>query len=147
MSEQPVVFHYTTRKQLEEYLQIGGIACGWFSMNRQWDPCAQGIDEAGKIVSKDETREWGQGLVRITVPEDLVPYTWPEWKVSGYVDHTRAKRFDVAAAAGSRREDWRFTKRGVPVSQWLAVAIDVGNGWIPFEGFPPKAAATTSEPA
>jgi hypothetical protein len=147
MSDQPVVFHYTVRKQLEEYLQSGGIASGWFSTSPQWDACAQGIDDTGELISKDETREWGQGLIRITVPEDLAPYTWPEWKVSGQVAQAQAKNFDLAAAAGSRREDWRFTKKGVPVDEWLAVEIDVGTGWVPFEGFPPSAAEAKGGPA
>jgi hypothetical protein len=135
MKEESVVFCYGTRKELDHYLRIGGISGGWFSTNREWDPIGQAIDETGKLLLKQQTLAWGGGLIRIAVPADRVPYSWLEWKVGGFVDEAQEKSFDAAAASGSHREHWRFTKMGVSLKDWLAVEVDLGVGWIPHENF------------
>jgi hypothetical protein len=136
-----VVFYYGTRRELDHYLRIGGLSAGWLSTNPEWDPCGQGVDNTGRLLSKQEMLEWGSGLVRITVPADAAPHTLGDWTTRGFADQNQKKNFDLAIAGGSRPGDWRFTKRGMRMDAWLAVDIDVGAGWVPFEGFPPKAAS------
>jgi len=147
MSDAPrpaVVYLYTTQKQFQEYHRHGSIPaqneCP-FSVNPEWEVGAQWMGQAEdgrrRLLSKEETRTWGGGLVRISVAADAAPVRYvPKmfWRMTRETQET----YTATKDAGAVPTEWRFGLAAVPMAAWVAVEIEEAGRWAPMPGWDAK---------
>jgi hypothetical protein len=133
-----VAYLYTTQKQFQEYLRHGSIPaqneCP-FSINPDWEVAAQWMGQAEdgrrRLLSKEETRLWGGGLVRISVAADAVPVRYVP-KMFWRMPRERQETHKAATTAGAKPEEWRFGPSDIPAANWLTVEIEEAGRWAPM---------------
>lgn len=145
-----LVWHYTTTSRLQQILSDGFIRPAaavlqggdkpvvWFSSNSVWEESANKStrNSVGEIVlgNKESTRHFGGGLARIACNAELVPFSWKEFKKQSGVKSKIADAIYAAAIAhGARPSEWFATFEPVPAEKWIAIEIDNGIGWMPYE--------------
>ena len=90
------IFHYTIGDRFIKIVEDKEIKCAtayigkgekpvvWFSTNQDWEQTANKaiLDKKNrpKRLTKEETDELGNGLVRIEVTSESAPYTWEDYK-------------------------------------------------------------------
>lgn len=141
------LWHYTTGKKLLLILESKEIklatACltkgerpvAWFSTNPIWETtCNKGWQDktTGEIrtLSKEETANKCNGLVRIKVKRDVAPYDFEGFKRKSKIPKAHAKGLEVTAhIAESNPKEWRVSFKPVPQSEWLDIEVWNGVKW------------------
>ncbi len=137
---QAVVYFYTTRKQLQEYQRHGAIpvdpVCP-MSINPEWEVSAQwmghGADGRRRLLSKEETRLWGAGLVRISIAAEQAPTHYVP-KIFWRMNSETREIYKETTSAGAKQVEWRWGTSPIPVAAWLAVEIEQDGQWVPLAG-------------
>jgi len=137
------IWHYTVGVRLRSILKdqmiefaTTGIRTGerpvvWATTSPKWEPTAnKAINRDGHNVflDKRETTTHGEGLYRIEVMPEAVPYGWDEYKRLSNIDERMAKGLArVAREQGSNYRDWRVSFKPVAADQWLRIEFEVGH--------------------
>ena len=140
-----VLWHYTIAEYLPSILEDGirpataFVEAGerpaiWCSYRPSWEPVCNKMvgNDAGDVEFLGEARtEQLFGLARLQVPEDLAPYTWPDFlKVSGIRARMAVMLENVAMENGSDIADWRAGFDMIPPDRFLAVEVKLDGEWV-----------------
>jgi hypothetical protein len=145
------IFHYTVGIRLLKILEDQKIKCAtafigkkekpvvWFSTNQEWEKTANKMwnDKKGRLISlsKEETEELGNGLVRIEVTPETAPYTWEDYKQKARVDRRiLSGLYKVAKDQGADPREWRVSFVPVKMENWLSVELWDGEKWKEIAG-------------
>lgn len=141
------LWHYTTGEKLllileskEIKLTPAGLTkgerpVGWFSTNPIWETtCNKGWRNktTGEIrtLTKEETEDKSNGLVRIKVKPDVAPYDFEDFKRKSKIPKAVAKGLEIVAyQVGSNPKQWRVSFKPVPQSEWLDIEVWDGVKW------------------
>jgi hypothetical protein len=144
------VYHYTTGQCFRHIVADGvikpavvGVPAGdppvvWLTINPDWDETANKAwrSEDGSIrsLSREETGEFGGGLVRFVVEPKCAPCTWREYVKRNRIEKKVAlAHADSARQSGVRPEDWRVAFQPIPRAYWLRVDVWHDGEWRPVE--------------
>jgi len=113
----------------------------WFSTNPDWEQTANKAflmpDGGMRILSKNETARFCNGLFRIEVYPKAAPYNWNDFTRRSGISPKLAKGLVlVAINDGSDPETWRVSFKAVPMKMWKQVERWNGKRrqWMPYEG-------------
>ena len=151
-------------RQATEGLQPGERPAVWFSTNPLWErtvckfdrpnggplggslqhhwemsqrPFEAFVVEDGMPGAKLETIDSQPQLqpARITVADDVAPYTWHDFKrLSGISKKSARALYQAAIPMDARPGEWFVSFEPVPAEKWLAVELYNGTGWKPLAG-------------
>ena len=144
-----MLWHYTVGIRLEDILASGVIRLAngfvekgerpvvWFSASNAWEETANkgAIDsETGEFrnLSRQETHDYCDGLVRIGVAPETAPYGWSQFvELSGVSLQTANALKKVAHKQGSQVSQWFVSFEPVPKDKWLCIEAWDGSQWKP----------------
>ena len=140
-------WHYTKGLHLRSLLSEGRIrlapgygpwerAAVWTSVRQTWEPTIAPtvvLMQDGREIERrwirtiDEAAEIVQGLVRIAVPKDLVPYSWSQFRTMSGIKSQHAEALEITARRqGADARDWFVGFVPIPKDAWLRI-----EGWNP----------------
>jgi hypothetical protein len=141
-------YHYTVKLRLDSILADGLIKCAtegvfggerpavWFTTNPTWEETANKAVDNGfgrESLTRDQTHEVFEGLVRIAVADETAPHDWNAYRrLSGVSPKMANALRTLAYRAGSKLGEWFISFEPVPRDLWLAVEIWDGEKWGPF---------------
>lgn len=142
------IWHYTVGASLRAILRDEQInpatasagkgvrALVWCTTSPQWEPTANKswMDRNGRVtrLDKEDTEAYGEGLYRIGILSDAVPYVWEDFKqLSGVTEGIAVALEQVARELGSNCSDWRMSFEPIARHQWLRIEFEVkGHQWV-----------------
>lgn len=139
-----VLYHYTTGLKLRSIINSGCIKpttakiepnekpVAWFSISPEWEPTATKVPILGKQGQLLTAQAQG-GLVRITVPGNCAPYSFPQLPlIAGTKPSVCIGLLIAGLELGSDPGTWRFTPTPVPTALFREVEFYdfVNNMWL-----------------
>jgi hypothetical protein len=149
MSEQQLIWHYTTGDVFKRILKQGAILPDksepdnpkerptvTFSTNQDWERTRYRVGRLpdGQLVmmGKKLLNQFCGGLIRIGVHPNLAPMDWHEMKDRVGLSRNALKGiYEFALNVGARTSQWFSTFLPIPEDQWLSVQKYTTEGtWI-----------------
>lgn len=140
-----LAWHYTTGENFERIVTVGFLQPSaidvqpserpvlWFSLEQHWEPTAcKAWDEGGRLrlLTMEETRERGRGLVRFGVAsERLTP--WPRIRAIARIPPRIAQGLiRRAEEQGASPHFWLGTTSALPLEQIEAIDVMEDSAWV-----------------